>query len=312
MDNVFERLLYVFHANKNKDFLDVVWDTVMKKSMSVELNRQNLDNMSETDLVEGFGFGDGIGQLVLLAEATGVSGITNPENNAFHNTRIPSRRNVDGLGADDILDQIQNVLPFDIRFPEFHGGSKRSTKTKFGMFGDRHIHYLWLVKKVLELCPERSSRIIEVGAGFGVLGYYLSKAGYYDYTTIDLSLINAIQTYYLHQNLPDRDIIMSGEVKDPFDMKFREAIKLLHCTDFDSVPSGRFDLMVNMDGLTEYGVEQATKYVQSDCAKMLLSINHEVHPYRICEIPQPKRKMAYRYLFWTRPGYVEELYVPKD
>lgn len=161
----------------------------------------------------------------------------------------------------------------------------------------------------MELYPDPNTSIIEIGAGFGLLGYYLHGMGYRDYTVIDLALVNACQTYFLAQNLPDRKLILSGDVLDPFDRVHKDAIKLLHATDFHDVPKGRFRIMINMDGLTEYGYEVARKYVQSDCADTLLSINHEVNTFRVFDIEQPHRKLKQRSLFWLRPGYVEEIYL---
>jgi hypothetical protein len=262
-------------------------------------------------LVAGFGGGGGSEEIVAFAEAVGVAGVTNPENSAFHGVRVPSCVSVDGLSNDEILDRIQQSLGFKINFPPFSGNCLQGTVTKYGVTSNRHMFYLWVLKRVMELCPNRDAGIIEIGAGFGMLGYYLAAAGYRDYTTIDLALVNACQTYFLSKNLTDRDIILSGDVENPFDPQWKDSIKLLHSTDFHDAPKDRFAIMINMDGLTEYGLEHAKVYVQSDCAPMLLSINHEVNPYRVCDIEQPLRRRAYRYPFWLRAGYVEELYVAK-
>lgn len=136
----------------------------------------------------------------------------------------------------------------------------------------------------------------------------MDKAGYKDYTTIDLAHTNACQTYFLTRNLPNRDIILSGEKENPFDLSYRNSLKLLHSSDFKNIIKDRFDIMINIDGLTEMKIEEANKYVQSDCASFLLSINHEVNSYRVIDIHKPYRILKYRYPFWLREGYVEELY----
>jgi hypothetical protein len=281
----------------------------MEQAMQVELNEANLKNMCGTKLVTGFHDAGGYEEIVMLAKALGIYGITNPENDAYHRSVILPHANQAQFTADQLLDRIQDTLGFPINLPPFTGNYVKGFSTKYGIIGRRFVFYLWLLKRILELCPEPHSGIIEIGAGFGVLGYFLDKLGYKDYTTIDLALVNACQTYFLAKNLPDRNIILSGDVQNPFDPKYKDSIKLLHSTDFHDVPKNRFAIMVNMDGLTEYGIQEASKYVQSDCAPMLLSINHEVNAYRVCEIPQPNRNMKYRYPFWLRGGYVEELYV---
>lgn len=309
---VLDRILPVFKKNYPSEVRDVIWNYCMDRASKVELTESNLDNMCQTDLVSGFGGCGGREEIIKLAEALGISGITNPENDAAHKRHVLPLSSVENLDSDEILNRIQTKIPFQIQFPPFSGNCKQGLQTKYGVTTNRHIFYLWVLKRIMELCPDRSSGILEIGAGFGVLGYYLDRVGYRDYTTVDLALINACQTYFLSKNLPERNIIISGDVANPFDLQYKDSIKLLHSTDFVSVPKNRFSIMVNMDGLTEMGIEHATKYIQSDCAPTLFSINHELNQYRVCEVNQPLRILQYRYPFWLRSGYVEELYVPRS
>ena len=306
--NIIDRITPVLIRNSPLEIREVLWESMTSRSTQIELTEENLDNMCGTDLVAGFGGGLGMKEIIKLAEALGVSGITNPENNAVSGYYVPSKTNTESLTADDILDRIQTKLPYQIDFPSFSGNCKQGLVTKYGVTANRHIHYLWVLKRIMELCPDKNSSIIEIGAGFGLLGYYLDRVGYYDYTAIDIARTNACQTYFLSKNLPNRDIILSGDVENPFDLKYKDSIKILHSTDFKEAPKNRFTIMVNMDGLTEFGVEHAKKYVQHDCAPILLSINHEVNDYRVFDLEQPHRKLIYRYPFWLRDGYVEELY----
>lgn len=301
--SIMERILPVFSKNYPLETRDAIWNYCMSLIKGWEINEANLENMCGTPLTAGFVGTGGGGQIILLAEALGVFTITNVE------TGAKGTASVSTLSIDQVLDKIQEVLPFKISFPPFSGNCKQGIVTKYDVTSNRHIFYLWVLKRIMELCPYAGSGILEVGAGFGLLGYYLDKVGYRDYTTIDLALINACQTYFLAKNLPERNLIISGDVENPFDEKYKDSIKLLHSTDFKSVPKNRFSIMVNIDGLTEYGIAEATKYVQSDCAPVLLSINCESNPYRVFDIAQPKRRLEYRYPFWLRAGYVEELYV---
>jgi hypothetical protein len=308
--SIVERILPVFDRNYATEKRDVIWDMCMKDALKTVINEHNLENMCCTSLVSGFGGGGGVPEIVRMAEALGIAGVSNPENDAAYGHHFPSPTNVEKLTTDEILDKIQAALPFQISFPDFYGNCYVGTTTKYGVTSNRHIFYLWILKRIMELCPDRNSSIIEIGAGFGILGYYLHGIGYRDYTAIDLAMVNACQTYFLSRNIPDRNIILSGDVENPFDPEHKDSIKLLHATDFKDVPKNRFSIMVNMDGLTEYGIEAATKYVQSDCAPILLSINHEVNTFRVIDIEQPHRKLKSRYPFWLRAGYVEEVYAP--
>lgn len=303
--SIIDRILPIFKKNYPAETRGDIWNYCMSLAMQSELNEANLENMCMTNLTAGFVGNGGGGQIVKLAEALGIFGIANAESGA------PSTSTRSTMSLDELMDAIQTLLPFQMNFPPFSGNCAQGLATKYGVTSNRHVFYLWVLKRIIELCPDRNSSVIEIGAGFGVLGYYLNQAGYRDYTTIDLALINACQTYFLSKNLPERNLILSGDVQNPFDPQHKDSLKLLHCTDFKAVPKDRFSIMVNMDGLTEYGVAEASKYVQSDCAPMLLSINHEANPYRVFELPQPHRKVSYRYPFWIRDGYVEELYTPK-
>ena len=305
---IIQRLKPVLEKNYPLESRDIIWDACMANSIQIEMNEENLENMCGTLLVYGFGGGGGQKEIVKLAKALGIAGITNPENDAHLGYAFMPKVNVNDLTSDEILDKIQTKLPFEINIPPFSGNCKQGSVTKYGEVTNRHLHYLWVLKRIMELCPDKNSSIIEIGPGFGILGYYLDRVGYFDYTVIDLARTNACQTYFLFKNLPDRNIILSGDVENPFDLQYKDSIKILHSTDFKEIPKDRFTIMVNLDGLTEFGIEEATKYVQHDCSPMLLSINHEVNEFRVWDIAQPYRKLEYRYPFWLRDGYVEELY----
>lgn len=309
--NLIERLLPIFHRNFPWENRGIIWNQCMAQATQVPLTEANLDNMCQTALVSGFGGGGGKLELLKLAQALGVCGVSNPEADAAAKYHVDPPVNANHLTTDELLDRIQQQLPFPIRFPPFSGNCLQGLLTKYGVTSNRHLFYLWVLKRILELCPDPQSGIIEIGAGFGVLGYYLDQVGYRDYTTIDLAMINVCQAYFLAKNLPNRTLILSSEAGNPFDPQYRDAIKLLHATDFPSVPKHRFSLMVNMDGLTEMGATQAAQYAQSHCAPMLLSINHELNEFRVLDIVQPHKTLKYRYPFWLRDGYVEELYVEK-
>jgi len=301
------RILKPISRNRAIETLGTVWTTCMKHNMEIDITEETLQNMCVNQLTFGlFSSHENVNDretLEKLAYALGLYGIKNPESDSYG---IYPRTSLKEVSSNELLKSIEKELGFPITFARLFTGGMVRQESDFGRWSIRQIHYLWMMKKILELCPNRNSRIIEVGAGIGVLGFYLDKLGYKDYTIVDLARVNAGQAYYLSKNLPERNFILSGEVKNPFeDIK---SIKILHTSDFNNVPTGRYDLMVNIDGLTEYPVEDAKRYIHSDCAPMLLSINHEVNPFRVIEIAEPYKHLVYRTPFWLRDGYVEELY----
>ena len=305
-----ERILKPLYTNCEIEKAGDIWKYCNSQITKIKFTEDNLNNMCINSLTYGYftGHDNSLDKLTLikLDHALGLNGISNPEGSA-HIPPIYPKTNCETQSDSDILRNIEHALGFSLKFPEFTGGII-TTLSDFGIFSIRHLHYLWVAKRILELCPDRNSAIIEIGPGIGILGYYLDQLGYKDYTIIDLAYQNACQAYYLWKNLPHREFILSGEVEDPFSNEYKESIKILHSTDFDNTSMGRYDLMVNIDGLTEYSIEDAKRYIHSDCAPLLLSINHEVNLFRVIEIAEPFKHLVYRFPFWLREGYVEELY----
>lgn len=309
-DNIIHRIIPILQTNTKCETRSDIWNWCSGYSSKVEINKENLENRANTNLVFGFFGGTSLEinrmAIIKLAQALGVMGLNNPEGGVEGGI---CRVNINYVKLTDsaLLQKIEEAIGFKIQLPSFIGGRKTSA-TDYGIITDRHCHYLWILKRIIELFPDRKSSIVEIGAGLGILGYYLDKAGYKDYTTIDLAHTNACQTYFLARNLPDRDLILSGEKGNPFDFAYKDSLKVLHSLDFENIKKNRFDIMINIDGLTEMKLEEATKYMQSDCASVILSINHEVNSYRVIDIHKPNRMLKYRYPFWLRDGYVEELY----
>ncbi len=308
IDSIMSRILTAFNKNADQDKRHYIWDFCNDHSKTVEITKENLENMANNALVFGF-FGITnpplhTNAIIALAKALGVMGIENPESGG----KQLCKANLKQLSNPELLQKIEENIGFKIYKPDFIGNGNLPVP-EYGITTNRHCYYLWILKKIMELCPDRNSGIIEIGAGMGFLGYYLDKAGYKDYTIIDLVRVNACQTYFLARNLPDRDIILSGERENPFDLAYKDSIKTLHSNDFKNIEKNRFSIMINMDSLTEMIIEEANKYIQSDCAPLLLSINHEINDYRVIDIAKPYRKLLYRYPFWLRDGYVEELYL---
>ena len=74
----------------------------------------------------------------------------------------------------------------------------------------------------------------------------------------------------------------------------------------------QYDVVVNVDSLTEIGLEAAEKYISEIAhrSKFFLSINHEENEFTISELVKnfPNFLKLSRKRSWMRKGYVEELY----
>lgn len=302
-----DRILRSFNKNITSEKRSPMWNYCFDQITKTIINETNLEYFAVNNLKYGI-FGGFIPLLnrdtiMRLAEITGATGLNNPAG-VPHN--LYPKIFAKNFNDSELLKMIETRLGFKLKMPKFIGGLDVQGND-FGIVTEKHCFYLYVLKKIIELCPDKNSGIIEIGAGVGLLGYFLDQQGYKDYTSIDLSYSNAIQSYFLYRNLPESKFVLSGEVKNPYNQKYKNHIKILHSSDFGGVPKNRFNLMVNIDGLTEMNIDDARQYFESDCTDTLLSINHEVNEFRVVDL-QGKKQLVYRYPFWLRDGYIEELY----
>ena len=74
--NIIERILPILDKNYPLEIRDVIWNSCMTYSTQIKINEENLEKMCTTHLVSGFGGDGGQKELVKLAQALGVSGIS--------------------------------------------------------------------------------------------------------------------------------------------------------------------------------------------------------------------------------------------
>jgi putative sugar O-methyltransferase len=307
-----DKIISIYNKNYPKEELSAIWQWALTAGVSdtarTELNETAFENLAWNQLITGFWFKITKETVIKLASAVGAIPFHNPEyEHAQH--MIVTQPDYKDVTVGELMSLIESKIGFKISIPPFTGNWFLEGS---GQISDRHCHYLWILKRITELFPSKNTSIVEVGAGLGILGYYLDKLGYKDYTTFDLAHANAAQTYFLYKNLPERNFILSGDVENPFSPQYRDSLKMLHTSDFKNVPRHRYDIMINMDSLTEMVPSEAEKYAYSDCAPLLLSVNHEANDFSVLNLCKDKRKLLYRYPFWTRDGYVEELYAERE
>jgi putative sugar O-methyltransferase len=148
------------------------------------------------------------------------------------------------------------------------------------------------------------SRVVEIGAGTGRTAFYVRHFGITDYTIIDLPITNVVQANFLSRVLDYKTVALFGEEED------RSQIRILPSTAFFR-SDDKYDLVVNVDSLTEMSVETARSYCLAikNRTQKFLSINHEANDFtvrNICsETGFPKGS---RHPYWLRRGYVQELF----
>jgi hypothetical protein len=287
-----DKITEVLKTNLPLENRELEWDLCFNYSSKWAITQAHLDNMANTNLCYGF-FG-------------GTQDVNTDESHVGR-AEYSFRKLAEALGTHPDFESIEKKLGFKIELPSFIGG-RRVVMTDRGILTDRHCHYLWVLKRIRELCPDKNSRIIEIGSGLGLLGYFLDRAGYKDYTSIDLAYPSLCQSYFLYKNLPDRRMLLSGDNTKPFRSAYSSHLKLLHSSDFKNVKD-RWDIMVNMDSLPEMTLGEAGKYICSE-VPLLLSINRESYNLKVEDIAIPFRNRLYRHPFTLRNDseYFEELY----
>ncbi|MSR73735.1 MAG: putative sugar O-methyltransferase [Candidatus Pacebacteria bacterium] len=218
------------------------------------------------------------------------------------------------VDADTLINKIEKEIGIKIAPPEIDGGLYK-LKLKMGSFDPRDFYSLYAAWRINHILG-KNTPICEIGAGIGKVALYASRFGFLNYSIFDLPLINAIQAWYLIKSLPGGRITLYGEKNNTED-----SIKILPYWEFMRT-NNRYALVLNQDSFPEISKEIVEGYLNKieECTTYFLSINqeHEAPLFDGAEkrnliVPDMtkkyrKLKKIYRFPFWLRKGYVEELY----
>ncbi|MCH7937209.1 MAG: putative sugar O-methyltransferase [Proteobacteria bacterium] len=173
----------------------------------------------------------------------------------------------------------------------------------------RHAYVAFRLRQ-LGLNPE--DPIVEIGGGFGSLALLAHRAGFRNYTIIDLPYVGAIQTFFLGTALGPDAVSGYGEPE--------KAIRLLPPPAIKDIGNGSVAMVINMDSLPEIGEPEAGAYIREigRISRLFLSINQEAQAYIPDVGPQlvvpdlvasvDGFRLMHRSRYWMMEGYVEELY----
>ena len=206
----------------------------------------------------------------------------------------------------DVLDNIDRLVGVRIDFPNPFP-NENGLKTDRGVCCYRSLPAIYLAHRVKQLTAGVDNpKILEIGPGVGRSVYYARRMGLENYSTVDLPFPGGVlQAYFLMRSLGPENITLSGEFSAP------GKVHIMTPADFFE-GSEHYDLIVNMDSITEFGYPTALKYwnkIKASC-HAFLSVNHEIHPYRVCDFARDGSARSYsRHPDWFRPGYVEEVIV---
>jgi hypothetical protein len=258
-------------------------------------NTYSSDLPREKTLEDFWGFEASYDALRGIGEAIGILRIENPENFYFGSMVNP-------VSTDDLIDILEGHFGFQIVFPNPYA-EEYGLKTKRGVASYRAIQGLFQAHRIHELIHRNSNaRIVEIGGGLGRTAFYAALFGLSNYTLIDLPMTAAAQAYFLGRSLGEDRICLFGED--------RPGIQIVPPSAF-SGSDDYFDLVVNIDSLTEMARDTADQY----CAAMqrrstkFLSVNHEANNFTVHQVMKDIGLSASsRTPYWLRRGYVEEIF----
>jgi hypothetical protein len=233
--------------------------------------------------------------LAALAEALGARNIELPEN--YYIWRVTR------LHADELLEQIDRAVGFKIPVPN-------PFPAEYGLITNRGIvsyrvpqalYQAWRISKLVEGMP--NPKILEIGGGLGRTAFYARQFGIRNYTIIDIPVSSLAQGYFLGRTLGDEAVSLFGENAAENQIKIMPPGFFIEGTE-------RYDLVVNVDSLTEIGRAAADQYwsaIRTRAGKFL-SINHEANEFTVAQlIREAKPIRTSRMPYWMRRGFVEEV-----
>jgi len=252
-------------------------------------------------------------KLITLAEALGVLPVEDPEQGKFGLSIF--------LNVNEAVKKIEQYLKIKIVPPSVEGGLYKLSTFEGGLH-NRDITSLYTAvrcRDILKIIINPS--ICEIGAGIGKNAYYSYLLGINRYTIIDLPYINVLQGFYLIKTLPMANIYLYGEDQTKVKNK-NGSIFILPDWSLKEMSGKQFDLTLNQDSFPEIDKIILLEYLQQirlHTRKFFLSINQESNNIMIVKnlkqhvlssIMSKEKgvELIYRFPYWLRLGYIEELY----
>ena len=232
-------------------------------------------------------------------------------------------------GLEDLVKKIEDAIGISIGFPEIAAAyGIKIGETLITFESPEHIYAALRAYESMDqhLSPERAARphVVELGAGFGGLGYWLMKIRptIESYTIIDLPIINVLQGYFLSKVFGASNVSLFGEV----DIAGAPAkgIRVLPTHALDILPDESVDMLVNQNSMPEIPEHVVDKYLglaKHKVAGIFFSYNQEAYspadnipqvlvPEAVARVGGFKR--LNRNYSWLRRGYVEETYLTEN
>lgn len=236
--------------------------------------------------------------LVRFGESISAFRLDNPE---LYGTSEKRKWN-----SNQVLSSIENKLGKKILFPNPFK-DEIGIWTSKGVASERAIWSLYQAYLISEhLKGIENPKVLEIGAGLGRNAYYSRLFGIKDYTIIDIPISNMAQAYFLGTVLGEQCVSLLGEKGS------NEQIKILTPDQFLNEKNQYYDLIINVDSLTELDQSNMDAYINkiSVSTPKFISINHEGNAHTVGDFTDNLKNLNHktRNIHWMRKGYVEEIY----
>ena len=143
------------------------------------------------------------------------------------------------------------------------------------------LYYVYNITKCFD--DYKNISVLEIGAGTGRTAYYAYKFGFKNYSIIDIISTGIVQAHYNFNVLGLENVCLYDEIDNNCFLKIIPSTKLNDLND-------KYDIVVNFDGLTEYGLDIATNYFNKiiNITNKFLSINHTSNAYSVQDLYKNK------------------------
>ena len=173
----------------------------------------------------------------------------------------------------------------DLKMPDYGNPYGIYEGDKFIRIGSEYLHYYsYLIDELLSVKKSRKY-IVELGGGYGGLGYFLNKnINNLTYIDFDLPENMALTAYYLLSSFPEKKILLFGEA-DLNEKTINEYdIILMPNFELSKLPSNYIDLIFNSYSLAEMSSETINEYIpqlMKSSNGYILHINHAKKSYSL-------------------------------
>jgi hypothetical protein len=241
--------------------------------------------------------------LIRLGEATGAVRLWNPEGGGTQYSGYLQGEWTGHIDIESTLAAIEKKIGTSIEFPNPFAG-QYGIQTSRGIASYRPFQAIYQAWRLQVLARFFGAKVLEIGGGLGRTVYYAHRFGLTDYTSVDLPLTGVAQALFLGQTLGPKTISLAGEKYRAGQVRLAPTSWLLNGTE-------RFDIVLNVDSMTEMAKADAIAYAEAIVrrSKVLLSINHEVNLDKVQDLAPLARLPMMRSPYWMRKGYAEEVFV---